>query len=146
MQALLNNSIIFVVAIFFAFVLFDFIVNVVVLWDSCKPQEIVSQQMQSEPKIEQQQERLPDVWEESQEKVVKRPMQAAPMIFQLALPPAKEAVAVATPTKKRGRPKKTALVTTLATAEASLAATFCQPEQIAVAPAKKRGRPKKSAA
>lgn len=150
MQSLLNSTIIFIVASFFAFVVFDFTINIIALWKRCKPQEIASQQMQADPELQPQiepqpqQEKLPDIWEQSQVCTAKRAMQPAPMIFQLALPPAKEVVVVA-PAKKRGRPSKKSAVTTLPTAEAELAATFCQPDQIAVAP-KKRGRPKKSVA
>jgi hypothetical protein len=155
MQVLLHSTMIFIVVSFFSFAIFDFAVNIIALWNSCKPQQIASQQMQAEPEAQPQiepqpqiqpqpqQEILPDVWSESEASFVKRPMQPAALIFQLALPPAKQVIAP-TPVKKAGRPKKS-VATTLPTAEASLAATFCQPSQIAVAP-KKRGRPKKSVA
>ncbi len=149
MQSLLNCTIIFIAASFFAFVTFDFTVNIIALWKRCNPQQTASQQMQAEPqpqiKPQPQQEKLSNIWEESEVSPLKRPMQPAPMIFQLALPPAKEVVAVAVAPKKRGRPSKKSVATTLPTAEAELAATFCQPEQIAAAP-KKRGRPSKKSA
>jgi len=162
MQVLLHFTIIFVVVSFFAFAIFDFAVNIIALWNSCKPQQIASQQMQVEPELQPQiepqpqiqpqpqQEILPDVWSESEASPAKRPMQPAHLIFQLALPAAKEVLTV-TPAKKPCKSKKSATkalpaTKTLPTAEPDLAATFCQPSQIAVAPAKKRGRPKKSVA
>ena len=147
MQSLLHSTLIFIVASFVTFVVFDFTVNIIALWNSCKSQQIASQQMQAKPELQPQiepqpqQEKVSDIWDESQACTAKRAMQPAPMIFQLALPPAKEVVVVA-PAKKRGRPSKKSAAATLPTAEASLAATFCQPAQIAVAP-KKRGRPSK---
>jgi hypothetical protein len=150
MQVLLHSTIIFIVVSFFSFAIFDFAVNIIALWNSCKSQQTASQQMQVEPEPQPQiepqpqQQILPDVWSESEASPAKRPMQPAPLIFQLALPAAKQVIAP-TPVKKAGRPKNSA-TKTLPTAEPNLAATFCQPSQIAVAPAKKRGRPKKSVA
>ncbi len=148
MQSLLNSTIIFIVASFFAFVVFDFTVNIITLWNSCKSQQIASQKTQAEPQsqieLQPQQEKLSDIWDESEVSTAKRTMQPAPIIFQLTLPAAKEVIAAA-PIKKAGRPKKS-VAKTLPTAEADLTATFCQPAQIEVTPAKKRGRPKKSVA
>ena len=147
MQSLLHASISLIFVAVPAFIIFDLTVNVLSLWKTCKPQQIItSQEVQEIPEASPQQEKLPDIWEESEEIPIKQtPIQPTLQKCQLLLSPAKE-VPVTKPTKKRGRPKKSTIATTLPTAEAELAATFCQPTQIAVTPAKKRGRPKKSVA
>lgn len=147
MQSLLNASIIILVGSTFAFIAFDFVVNLKALWNKSNPQEIASPKIEVTAntliETEPEQAKLTDIWDEIQDTPVLSALQPAPTTFQLLLSPAKETVAP-TPAKKRGRPKKSTMATTMPTAEAELAATFCQPTQVQVAP-KKRGRPKKAA-